>query len=96
MKLAQGLILLSKYRTLYTLISYPNPVLVGLTMASFHEYIEFLKDYKKSEARAKMLSIYLGKVDKSAVGLMKNYQTIQAKQRKISQLYSLLNILRST
>ena len=59
-----------------------------------NEYIKSLTDYKNSDERAKMMSAYVGKVDKNVEGLMKNYQGVQAKEKQVNKLYSLMTGLR--
>ena len=67
---------------------------VGLANAHMNEYIKSLTDYKNSDERAKMMSAYVGKVDKNVEGLMTNYQGVQAKEKQVNKLYSLMTGLR--
>ena len=59
-----------------------------------NEYIKSLTDYKNSDERAQMMSAYRGKVDNNFEGLMKNYQGVQAKEKQVHKLYSLMSGLR--
>ena len=64
--------------------------LAASTNAHLNEYIKSLTDYKKSDERAKMMSAYVGKVNKNVEGLMTSYQGIQAKEKQVNKLYSLM------